>query len=179
MFVPSVLNHLMVSVCNSFTDPNDPQDFLASKVRGVAGDVMKVTYDRETDSLVITLREAPIEESDEVPPGRDRRLWGGRGRDPLRGAARLTSRRGRRADPIHHHRPTLTDVNCDAARHFCARPRMCCPMYMRAIQRRQCRNTPASQYLGSSPDQGNICDYATDTAATSSPITGVFVGSVL
>ena len=30
---------------------------------------MKVTYDRATDSLVITLREAPIEESDEVRPG--------------------------------------------------------------------------------------------------------------
>ena len=30
---------------------------------------MKVTYDRETDSLVITLREAPIRESDEVRPG--------------------------------------------------------------------------------------------------------------
>jgi uncharacterized protein YuzE len=30
---------------------------------------MKVLYDRETDSLVITLREAPIQESDEVRPG--------------------------------------------------------------------------------------------------------------
>ena len=30
---------------------------------------MKVTYDRETGSLVITLREAPIEESEEVRPG--------------------------------------------------------------------------------------------------------------
>ncbi|MGH7966911.1 MAG: DUF2283 domain-containing protein [Candidatus Binatia bacterium] len=30
---------------------------------------MKVTYDRETDSLVITLRESPIEESNEVRPG--------------------------------------------------------------------------------------------------------------
>jgi uncharacterized protein YuzE len=30
---------------------------------------MKVIYDRETDSLVITLREAPIQESDEVRPG--------------------------------------------------------------------------------------------------------------
>ena len=30
---------------------------------------MKVTYDRETDTLVIALREAPIEESDEVRPG--------------------------------------------------------------------------------------------------------------
>jgi uncharacterized protein YuzE len=30
---------------------------------------MKVVYDRETDSLVITLREAPIQESDEVRPG--------------------------------------------------------------------------------------------------------------
>ena len=30
---------------------------------------MKVTYDRETDSLVITLRDAPIRESDEVRPG--------------------------------------------------------------------------------------------------------------
>ena len=30
---------------------------------------MKVTYDRETDSLVITLREAPVRESDEVRPG--------------------------------------------------------------------------------------------------------------
>jgi uncharacterized protein YuzE len=30
---------------------------------------MKVIYDRETDSLVISLREAPIEESDEVRPG--------------------------------------------------------------------------------------------------------------
>jgi hypothetical protein len=29
---------------------------------------MKVVYDRETDSLVITLREAPIRESDEVRP---------------------------------------------------------------------------------------------------------------
>lgn len=30
---------------------------------------MKVTYDRETDSLVITLREAPIQESAEIRPG--------------------------------------------------------------------------------------------------------------
>jgi uncharacterized protein YuzE len=30
---------------------------------------MKVTYDRETDSLPITLRDAPIRESDEVRPG--------------------------------------------------------------------------------------------------------------
>jgi uncharacterized protein YuzE len=30
---------------------------------------MKVTYDRETDSLLITLRDAPIRESDEVRPG--------------------------------------------------------------------------------------------------------------
>ena len=30
---------------------------------------MKVIYDRELDSLVITLREAPIRESDEVRPG--------------------------------------------------------------------------------------------------------------
>jgi uncharacterized protein YuzE len=32
-------------------------------------DTMKVTYDRETDTLIIALREAPIEESDEVRPG--------------------------------------------------------------------------------------------------------------
>lgn len=30
---------------------------------------MNVTYDRETDTLVIALRNAPIEESDEVRPG--------------------------------------------------------------------------------------------------------------
>jgi uncharacterized protein YuzE len=30
---------------------------------------MKVTYDRETDTLVIALRETTIEESDEVRPG--------------------------------------------------------------------------------------------------------------
>ena len=30
---------------------------------------MKVIYDRETDSLTITLQEAPIRESDEVRPG--------------------------------------------------------------------------------------------------------------
>jgi uncharacterized protein YuzE len=30
---------------------------------------MKVTDDRETDSLLITLRDAPIRESDEVRPG--------------------------------------------------------------------------------------------------------------
>jgi uncharacterized protein YuzE len=30
---------------------------------------MKVIYDRETDSLLITLRDAPIKESDEVRPG--------------------------------------------------------------------------------------------------------------
>ena len=30
---------------------------------------MKVIYDRETDSLVITLRDAPIRESDEVRVG--------------------------------------------------------------------------------------------------------------
>ena len=30
---------------------------------------MKVVYDRETDSLVIELREVPIRESDEVRPG--------------------------------------------------------------------------------------------------------------
>jgi uncharacterized protein YuzE len=30
---------------------------------------MKIIYDRETDTLVITLREARIEESDEVRPG--------------------------------------------------------------------------------------------------------------
>ncbi len=30
---------------------------------------MKVLYDRETDSLLITLRDAPIQESNEVLPG--------------------------------------------------------------------------------------------------------------
>lgn len=30
---------------------------------------MKVTYDPETDSLVITLRDVPIHESDEISPG--------------------------------------------------------------------------------------------------------------
>jgi uncharacterized protein YuzE len=30
---------------------------------------MKVSYDRETDSMVITLRNEPIRESDEVRPG--------------------------------------------------------------------------------------------------------------
>jgi uncharacterized protein YuzE len=30
---------------------------------------MTMTYDRETDTLVIALREAPIAESDEVRPG--------------------------------------------------------------------------------------------------------------
>ena len=30
---------------------------------------MKVAYDRETDSLTITLRDDPIRESDEVRPG--------------------------------------------------------------------------------------------------------------
>jgi hypothetical protein len=30
---------------------------------------LKVIYDRETDSLLITLRDAPIQESDEVRPG--------------------------------------------------------------------------------------------------------------
>ena len=30
---------------------------------------MKVAYDRQTDSLTITLREAKIKESDEVRPG--------------------------------------------------------------------------------------------------------------
>lgn len=30
---------------------------------------MKVVYDKETDSLLITLREEPIRESDEVRPG--------------------------------------------------------------------------------------------------------------
>ena len=30
---------------------------------------MKVIYDRETDSLLIALRDAPIRESDEVRPG--------------------------------------------------------------------------------------------------------------
>lgn len=30
---------------------------------------MKVTYDRETDSMIITLRDEPILESDEVRPG--------------------------------------------------------------------------------------------------------------
>ena len=30
---------------------------------------MKVIYDRETDSLLITLRDEPIRESDEVRPG--------------------------------------------------------------------------------------------------------------
>jgi uncharacterized protein YuzE len=30
---------------------------------------MKVTYDKETDTLVITLRDARIRESDEVRPG--------------------------------------------------------------------------------------------------------------
>ncbi len=30
---------------------------------------MKVTYDRETDSLTITLRDERIKESDEVRPG--------------------------------------------------------------------------------------------------------------
>ena len=31
--------------------------------------VMKVTYDRETDTLTITLREERVKESDEVRPG--------------------------------------------------------------------------------------------------------------
>lgn len=30
---------------------------------------MKITYDRETDAMVITLRNVPIWESDEVQPG--------------------------------------------------------------------------------------------------------------
>jgi uncharacterized protein YuzE len=30
---------------------------------------MKITYDRETDTLIITLREERIRESDEVKPG--------------------------------------------------------------------------------------------------------------
>jgi uncharacterized protein YuzE len=30
---------------------------------------MKVTYDRETDTLVITLRDQRIRESDEIKPG--------------------------------------------------------------------------------------------------------------
>lgn len=30
---------------------------------------MRITYDRETDSLTITLRDARIRESDEVRPG--------------------------------------------------------------------------------------------------------------
>ena len=30
---------------------------------------MKVTYDPETDSLIIALRDSPIQESDEVRPG--------------------------------------------------------------------------------------------------------------
>jgi uncharacterized protein YuzE len=30
---------------------------------------LQVIYDRETDSLLITLRDAPIRESDEVRPG--------------------------------------------------------------------------------------------------------------
>ncbi len=30
---------------------------------------MKVIYDRETDSLIIALRDVPIQESDEVRPG--------------------------------------------------------------------------------------------------------------
>lgn len=30
---------------------------------------MKVRYDRETDTMIITLREAAIRESDEVRPG--------------------------------------------------------------------------------------------------------------
>ncbi len=30
---------------------------------------MKVRYDRETDTMVITLREVPVRESDEVRPG--------------------------------------------------------------------------------------------------------------
>lgn len=30
---------------------------------------MKVTYDRETDSMIITLRVVPIRDSDEIGPG--------------------------------------------------------------------------------------------------------------
>jgi uncharacterized protein YuzE len=30
---------------------------------------MKITYDKETDAMVITLRDAPLRESDEVQPG--------------------------------------------------------------------------------------------------------------
>jgi uncharacterized protein YuzE len=30
---------------------------------------MKIEYDKETDTLTITLREAPVKESDEVRPG--------------------------------------------------------------------------------------------------------------
>jgi uncharacterized protein YuzE len=30
---------------------------------------MKITYDRESDSMIITLRDSPIRDSDEVGPG--------------------------------------------------------------------------------------------------------------
>ncbi len=30
---------------------------------------MKITYDQDADAMIITLREAPIRESDEVKPG--------------------------------------------------------------------------------------------------------------
>ena len=30
---------------------------------------MKVTYDRESDSMLITLRDSPVRDSDEIGPG--------------------------------------------------------------------------------------------------------------
>jgi len=32
-------------------------------------DAVKICYDRETDSMIITLRDGPVRESDEVGPG--------------------------------------------------------------------------------------------------------------
>jgi uncharacterized protein YuzE len=40
---------------------------LAEKVLG--GPAVKITYDRETDSMTITLRDEKIKESDQVRPG--------------------------------------------------------------------------------------------------------------
>ena len=67
---------------------------------------MKVIYDRETDSLVITLRDAPIRESDEVRPGVIADFGEDGGVVRFEVLARLAGRRGRRAGAVRDHRLT-------------------------------------------------------------------------
>ena len=74
--------------------------------QSVEGVGMKVIYNRETDSLVITLREAPIEESDEFRPG----VIAGFGEDGVWSTSRCCAPRGSSRTPSECSSP-LFDFN--------------------------------------------------------------------